>query len=149
MVADDQQRVRALLNALDAQVQLPAPDLDCIRELLRELEPLDMPHHTWESEFFFPKVRQRCPALSPVLERLDVEHQKMEAFYTLLASELHARTVHASAHADGLIPQLESFARIALGHLEIEERYILPVAADFLSPADWIEIDRATSPPRK
>lgn len=143
-IADDHERVRGLLDALVAKVSEPVQDLDYIGECLRDLKRLDLPHHLWESEFFFPKVRQRCPALVPVLKRLLAEHEEMERLYAQLITELGAQVAHPSEQRE-VIARLERFARFALGHIEVEESYVLPVASDFLTADDWIEIGRPTA----
>lgn len=151
MVGDDHQRVRMLLKALAAELKMAAPKLDRIRQWLRELEPLDMPHQAWESELFFPKVRQRCPALGPVLDRVQSEHREMETLYRQLVSEVDALGAcqRQSVPAGALIARLERFTFMALGHMEVEERYIMPVAQDFLTAGDWVEIGGVGGPHRK
>ncbi len=141
-IADDHERVRELLDALAAQVSRRAPDVDCIGQCLRDLKRLDLPHRVWESEFFFPRVRQRCPALAPVLDRLEAEHDDLELLYAELVTELKEWGARGPAERRAVIARLERFARFALGHIEVEESYVVPVASDFLTADDWIDIGR-------
>ena len=64
----------------------------------------------------------------------------MEALYAELISEVETCLTHAYADRAPLIARLELLARIARGHMEVEERYIVPVAMEFLTADDWIQI---------
>ena len=35
-------------------------------------------HHASESEVLFPRIRARCPALRPVLDRLEALHERSD-----------------------------------------------------------------------
>ena len=43
-------------------------------------------------------------------------------------------------HVDRNPQPVDRFASTAIGHMSVEERYIVPVAADFLTTKDWDEI---------
>nr|ART90220.1 hemerythrin HHE cation binding region [uncultured bacterium] len=100
-------------------------------------------HHASESELLFPRIRERCPALRPVLDRLEAEHERGEPAMRELQAALAAWERDGDVHRESFELLLEAHASTYLGHMEVEESYILPVATDYLSPADWRELEEA------
>src|SRR6516225_4582072 len=70
----------ALRQAVDACCSSGAiPDFEGLRAMLFYLDEVPARvHHTTESELLFPRIRERCPALRPVLDRLEAEHARGE-----------------------------------------------------------------------
>ena len=74
LIVEDHQALAAVLRALRDAVERAgrpgsAPDFDALRAMLFYLD--EMParvHHASESELLFPRIRERCPALRPVLD---------------------------------------------------------------------------------
>jgi len=73
LILEDHQALATVLRALGDSVEQARrsarrPDFDELRAMLFYLD--EMParmHHASESELLFPKIRERCPALRPVL----------------------------------------------------------------------------------
>ncbi|WP_398497033.1 hemerythrin domain-containing protein [Variovorax sp.] len=149
LILEDHQALATVLRALGDSVEQARrsarrPDFDELRAMLFYLD--EMParmHHASESELLFPKIRERCPALRPVLARLEAEHERGESSVRELEHALTAWELMGEVHRESFQLLLHTHATVYLGHMEVEESYVLPVAADYLSPADWRELAEA------
>lgn len=150
LIVEDHQALAAVLRALRDAVERAgrqpgsAPDFDAMRAMLFYLD--EMParvHHASESELLFPRIRERCPALRPVLDRLEAEHERGESAVRELEHALTAWQVMGEVHQESFELLVRTHVNGYLGHMEVEESYVLPVALDFLSPADWRELAEA------
>ncbi|VTU27248.1 hemerythrin domain-containing protein [Variovorax sp. PBL-E5] len=149
LIREDHEALATVLGALRNAVERvgrsgQAPDFDELRAMLFYLD--EMParmHHASESELLFPKIRERCPALHPVLDRLEAEHERCDCAVRELAHALTAWEVMGEVHRESFQLLLHAHGTLYLGHMEVEESYVLPVAADYLSPADWRELAEA------
>lgn len=143
LIVEDHQALATVLHALRDAVERAGksgqtPDFDGLRAMLFYLD--EMPtrvHHASESELLFPLIRERCPALCPVLDRLEAEHARGESSVRELEHALTAWELMGDARRESFELLVQTHASAYLGHMEVEESYVLPVAADYLSPADW------------
>ncbi|MBT2323093.1 hemerythrin domain-containing protein [Variovorax paradoxus] len=149
LIVEDHQALATVLRALRDAVERTgrsghAPDFDELRAMLFYLD--EMParvHHASESELLFPRIRERCPALRPVLDRLEAEHERGESAVRELERALTAWEVMGEVRRESFELLLRTHVDVYLGHMEVEENYVLPVAVDHLSPADWRELAEA------
>jgi hemerythrin-like domain-containing protein len=154
LILQDHQALAAVLRALREAVERAAkpgaaPDFEALRTMLFYLD--EMPgrvHHAAESGLLFPRIRERCPALHPVLDRLEDDHERSEAAVRELERALSAWEVMGEARRESCQLLLQTHARVYLGHMEVEENYVLPVAQDYLSPLDWRELADALTAQR-
>jgi hemerythrin-like domain-containing protein len=142
--------LHALRQAVDRAVKPGAmPDFEALRAMLFYLDEVPgRVHHAAESALLFPLIRERCPALHPVLDRLEGEHERSEAAIRELERALAAWEVMGEARRESCQLMLQAHANTYLGHMEVEENYVLPVALDYLSPLDWRELAQALSAQR-
>ena len=106
-------------------------------EMIVELETAVHVHDQWETSALFPLIGQRCPPLLPVLVRLA---EGLEREGSARAALLLALDRVAQGHEDGqaaFIASLRDYSLVRLGHLEVVQDYVLPVAIDYLSAQDW------------
>lgn len=139
------QVLRALRDAVDqaGKSGLP-PDFEALRAMLFYLDEVPSRlHHASEGELLFPRIRERCPALRPVLDRLEADHERGESSIRELEHALTAWQLMGDARRESFELLLRTYANVYLGHMEVEESYVLPVAIDYLSPADWRELEEA------
>ncbi len=140
------ERLRGLLTGLSRELEhatgLTSAPLDSThaRLLLERLRQVNIPHHIRELHGLFTRIGQRCPPLAPVLLRMAHEHAQLEPMYFELVAALNLKPAYALPARSGLVEQVNRFVQVVLGHLEVEENYILPVATDFLSAQDWTEM---------
>jgi len=143
LILEQHAALATVLLALRTAVESTGePDFDDLRAMLFYLD--DVParaHHADESELLFPRIRERCPALRPVLDRLEAEHERSEGAVRELEHALNAWQVMGDSRRDTFRLLAHAFATLYLGHLEVAKNYVLSVAGDFLSCADWRELD--------
>jgi hemerythrin-like domain-containing protein len=137
--------LRALLAATEAaRRSRTAPEFEQLSAMLFYMD--EMParqHHVVENELLFPRIRERCPPLRPVLDRLEAEHGRGETAVHDLQHALAAWQVMGNQRREAFEAQLGVYVQGYLGHMEVEENYVLPVAQDYLSEADWRELNTA------
>ena len=149
IIRDEHQALAAMLRSLtlllaQARREHKLPDFGVLRAMLFYVDEFpERLHHPKESALLFPKLRERCPELAPVLARLDDdhglgEHEVRHLQHALLAFELLGE------------PRREAFERAAqdyvaayLEHMAVEEREILPAARRTFTPEDWQALDEA------
>ncbi len=138
---------RDVLTKLDSELDHAAGrergslDIPRVRSLLERLQRVDIPQHVREDHRLFPRIRERCPPLGPVLVRIDEEHARLEPMCRELVAALDRETAQETPNHVGLAEQVRRLVDVMLGQLSVEENYILPVAADFLTAQDWAEMD--------
>lgn len=137
--------MRALQQTVDAAHRAStAPAFEALRAMVFYLN--EMParvHHAAESELLFPRIRARCPALRPVLDRLEAEHARGEGAVRDLEHALNAWQLMGDARREAFELQLRAYTDTYIGHMEVEENYVLPVAQDYLTEEDWRELEAA------
>jgi hemerythrin-like domain-containing protein len=137
--------LRGLRQSVDkAHKSGEPPDFDELRTMLFYMDEMAARvHHANESELLFPLIRERCPALWPVLDRLLAEHGRGESAVRDLEHSLMAWQVMGDERREAFELMLGAYIEGYLGHMEVEESYVLPVAMDYLSAEDWSELDAA------
>jgi len=94
-------------------------------------------HHEGEEELLFPLLRARCPEERATIERVAGQHTDTHDLVTASSRAL------ADWSAGGAASQEESAAALSrLGerltvHLDDEERELLPLCAEHVSPPEW------------
>jgi hemerythrin-like domain-containing protein len=149
LITEEHRALATVMRALQAAVSAArksgqAPDFDGLRAMLFYLD--EMParvHHATESALLFPRIRERCPALRPVLDRLEAEHGRGESSVRELEHALSAWELMGDGRREAFELVLRAYVEGYLGHMEVEENYVLPVAMDYLSPGDWAELEAA------
>lgn len=149
-LASEHAKVKSLLQRMaeeanSAEREDRPVDLGLVRLALQELQLLDIPHHQRESRVLFPRIRQRCPPLAPVLERLEREHARTEPMYGDLVDMLGKVGASEAARCPALTRRVLEFVEAGLGHMSVEESYIMPVAVDFMTSQDFLELSRAVA----
>ena len=146
---DEHQALAAVLRSMtmmlaEARRLQVLPDFGVLRAMLFYIDEFpERLHHAKESELVFPRLRERAPELTPVLDHLDREHAAGEAMirelgHALLAFEMLGRSRWAAFEL-----QLERYVRFYLAHMGTEEREVLPVVQARFLDEDWAALDAA------
>lgn len=144
----DHQALRQQLDAMAGHAATarssPAAAAPGLRAVLGRLSSIVRAHEPLEAQLLYPALRRRCPPLSPVIDRMELEHARLDRMLDELQRRLEPTAISddASGRA-GLVRALEQLAAASLGHMAVEESYLLPVAADYLTDDDWNEIEQA------
>ncbi len=149
VIHDEHQALAAMLRSMSmlltqARREDALPDFDVLRAMMFYVDEFpERLHHTKESELLFPKVRERVPALAPVLDKLDADHAKGEAAIRELEHALLAFEVMGRSRREAFEQAVERYIRFYLEHMAVEESQIIPAARRELSEADWAQLDAA------
>lgn len=149
LILDEHKALACVLRALRdtvANSRRPGvpPDFELVRAMLFYMDEIPARlHHTAEEQVLFPRIRERCPALHPVLDRLEAEHGRGESTVQGLERALTAWELMGDERREAFEMPLRVFVEGYLGHMEVEENYVLPVAQDYLSDADWRDLHAA------
>jgi hemerythrin-like domain-containing protein len=145
-ILDDHESLGCVLRALRDAVAATRrsgvhPDFELLRAMLFYMD--EMParlHHAAEELVLFPRIRERCPALGPVLDRLQKEHERGESTVQDLERALTAWEVMGDERREAFELLLGAYVEGYLGHMEVEENYVLSVAQQYLFEADWDDL---------
>lgn len=92
-------------------------------------------HHSHESYLLFPALRQANPALNPVVDKLEADHQHVS---TLLDDiEVTAEDLSEGGARDRLIAALGALSTDLLAHLAYEEEHIASTLRTFTRWPGW------------
>jgi hemerythrin-like domain-containing protein len=102
-------------------------------------------HHTGEDEHLWPPLRGRLPASAlPLLEAAEAQHAAIEEALGRVTAALRLWTGSPDAATrDTLAGALRILHALLAGHLDAEERTLLPLAAAHLTEPEWLAIGEA------
>jgi hemerythrin-like domain-containing protein len=149
VIQDEHHALAAMLRSLQLMLAHSRregfpPDFEVLRAMLFYVDEFpERLHHTKENELLFPKVRERCPELAPVLQRLEDDHARGEAAVRRLEHALLAYEVMGESRREAFEQATERYVQGYLQHMAVEETEILPAARARLLPSDWAEMDAA------
>ena len=149
IINDEHRALSAMLRSLSmllAQSRREArlPDFGVLRAMLFYVDEFpERLHHRKESELLFPRVRQRCPELAAVIERLESDHAQGEKAIRELEHALLAFEMMGDSRRAEFEQAAERYIRFYLEHMALEENEVLPAARRSLEAADWAELDAA------
>jgi len=124
-----------------------APDFALLRDMVFYVADFpERQHHRKEAELLFPKLRARAPWARELLDRLEEEHARSEYWIHTLEHALTAWEVIGDARRAAFETAVQRYAEFYLAHMALEEREIMPLALQALTPADWAELDGALAP---
>ncbi len=93
-------------------------------------------HHSHESYLLFPALRQANPALNPVVDKLQADHEHIST----LLDDVEAATqelAEPTAARDRLIAALGALSTDLLAHLAYEEEHIAGTLRTFTRWPGW------------
>ncbi len=149
VIQDEHQALAAMLRSMCMLVEQSRRDvtplpLPVLRAMLFYVDEFpERLHHPKESELLFPLVRQRCPELGPVLDKLEADHQHGQAAIRELEHLMLACEVMGDSRRALFEQALKQYVDGYLRHMAAEESEVLPAARAHLSAADWQGLDEA------
>jgi hemerythrin-like domain-containing protein len=149
IIRDEHQALAAMLRSMSmllsqARRDGVLPDFGVLRAMLFYVDEFpERLHHPKESELLFPKVREHCPDLRPVLDRLEREHHAGEMAIRDLEHSMLAFEVLGEPRREACEGAVERYVAFYLEHMGVEEEQILPAARQHFDADDWAEIDAA------
>ena len=149
IIRDEHQALAAMLRSLtlllaQARREHKLPDFGVLRAMLFYVDEFpERLHHPKESALLFPKLRERCPELAPVLARLDDDHGLGEQEVRRLQHALLAFELLGEPRRETFERAAQDYVAAYLEHMAVEEREILPAARRTFTPEDWQALDEA------
>jgi hemerythrin-like domain-containing protein len=149
IVREEHQALAVMLRSLRMLVesshrQRTPPPFEVLRAMLLYVDEFpDRLHHPKEEGLLFPRVRERCPELAAVLDRLQAEHDAAPARLREVEHALLGWEVLGEPRRDAFEQALRRYVDFYLSHMALEEREVLPAAERRLSATDWVELDAA------
>ena len=149
VIQDEHVAVAAMLRSMLALLrrsrdERKPPPFDVLRAMLFYVDEFpERLHHTKESDLLFPRVRQRCPDLAPVLDTLDADHGRGEAAIRELEHLMLAYEVMGESRREPFEQAAQRYVDRYLHHMAIEDDKVLPAARAHLLEQDWAELDAA------
>jgi hypothetical protein len=96
-------------------------------------------HHEGEDELMTPRLLERCTSEeAAVVGRVAAMHDDVTADLAAAEAAVAAwRSSASQADRDTAVSLLVALERTLLGHLDDEERLVLPIAAKYIDVAEW------------
>jgi len=149
LIRREHEALRAVLLAMtrllrDAWRRGRPPDFRALRAMLFYIgEFPERLHHVKESAMLFPRLRERVPEASALIDRLNQDHGSGEHRVRELEHLLTAWEMLGDSRRVAFCSQLERHERFYLEHMRLEEEELMPLAERHLEAGDWRILDRA------
>jgi hemerythrin-like domain-containing protein len=94
-------------------------------------------HHDGEEKLIFPLLRERCPDRHGTVEEMEAQHSDVVALIEQSEGALRAWAAGEASGQEGSATALADLSARLDQHLADEERELLPLCADHMSPEEW------------
>jgi hemerythrin-like domain-containing protein len=141
MIEDEHRSLAAVLHAMlhvvhEIRDSDAAPDFKLFGAMIYYIDTFpERYHHPKESEYLFPLVCTRHPAAAPLIERLDHEHVLGAERVRTLEQTLARYSNGGVSEFGQFLAAVESYADLEWRHMSSEEKELLPLAKQYLTPA--------------
>ena len=136
--------VRSVEAGDSARAQVVADHIKLLSLVLNE-------HHSAEDAVLWPKLLSRAPKeIDPVVHLVEEQHEEIDTLTDHVDALLASWTSGAGLNdRDALSEALHGLAMLLHGHMQLEERLILPVIERHIFASEWREMveDGATKIP--
>jgi hemerythrin-like domain-containing protein len=149
IIHDEHEALSAMLRSIRMMVDRgPEHETERFFDVLRAMlfyigEFPERLHHTKESELLFPRVARLAPLTADTIAQLDKDHAHGESAVRELQHLLLAWELIGETRRSAFETAVKAYLMFYLGHMQLEETEILPVAKKVLSASDWDELDTA------
>ena len=149
VIREEHASLAAMLQSLDLMIangpgREPRVFFDVVRAMLFYIDEFpERLHHPKESEYLFPRVAARQPALRSVIDRLEKDHHSGEKRVRELQHLLLSWELLGESRRQEFIESAQRYTRFYLDHMRTEEVEILPVAEAVLNADDRAVLDEA------
>ena len=110
-----------------------------VRFMLMGLEA----HHVSEDEFLWPRLAARAAGQAEAIARMEEQHHRLEELVTQVTAALGELAADPRQPlCEQLAAQLTELGSVLNAHMDEEENTILPLAAEYLSVAEWEELGK-------
>lgn len=137
-------RLTVVLDQLKAEMleNGPQPSLTTVEQILEYIDSyIDRMHHPKEDIYLFPKVLLRCPEVKPSIDYLQRQHVDGPRFLERVRERARDVAEGKPNSEVEFFQDLDHFITHLQDHIRIEEKDVLPMAREHLTPEDWAEVD--------
>ncbi len=148
IIRDEHRSLAAVLHAWqhlfkNAQSRNVRPDAGLMKAMVRYIQDFPVAlHHPKEDDYLFRKLRERTAAANPELDELERQHVRDEQMVSELAAQVE-RYAAGEVTPGEMEQDVARYAQSIWEHMGREEGVILPLAQQYLTNEDWIEINEA------
>lgn len=126
--------VRGLRPGDTARAQLV---VEAVQFMLMGLEA----HHVSEDEFLWPRLAARTDVQAEAIARMEEQHHRLEELVTRVRGTLDGLAADPRpALCEQVAARLAELGTVLTAHMDEEENIILPLAAEYLTVAEWEEL---------
>ena len=147
MWQDEHARFARLLDFLDVQMMAfhegGHPNYELMRDVIYYLQHYADRYHHPREDVAFALMIEREPALAPVIKRLMHEHRVINTVGAQLYKFLDDILEDAFIARETVEASAATYLVYYRGHIEAEDREILPQAAKLLKDGDWSKVSSA------
>ncbi|WP_051741139.1 hemerythrin domain-containing protein [Streptomyces xylophagus] len=111
--------------------------VDAVRFMLIGLEA----HHVSEDEFLWPRLAARTAGQAETIARMEEQHHRLEELVTQVTGALDSLAADPRQPlCEQVAAQLSELGSVLNAHMDEEENTILPLAAEYLTVAEWEQL---------
>ena len=148
IIRSEHQNLGAVLYSLEHLLQEiengKQPDFGVFHGLLTYIDRfLGRYHHPKENRYLFPCLLKRVPTCAGLIRDLEEQHRDGEALFIDMLKSLSAYEFLGAPEFEPFQASVLTYTEFERNHAHLEEREVLPLAADRLMPEDWSVIDAA------
>lgn len=149
VIQQEHDLLSAIIRGMEYFVQIideggKAPDAKVFRAMLLYISDYpDRVHHPKEDNYLFARLHQRTDKVDDVLSHLESEHQRGDQMVFELQHALARLEFHGMKTFPDFRALVQRYAQFYNGHMRLEEDVVLPAALQFLTAADWDDINAA------
>ncbi len=98
-------------------------------------------HHTTEDDLIWPRLLDRAGLDAPLVRRMEEQHRQIDASVAEVRAALSAwRSDPTPTTSSALADRIGEFLVVLEGHLDEEERVVVPLIDRHLTEAEWQEV---------
>lgn len=149
IIHDEHRSFAAMLHGLkyllrDLREKDHAPDFKLLWAMIYYLEAFpEKIHHPKEDDYLFARLRERTHMADTTLAELAAQHVGGSKAVRELEHALGQYEAGKPGGFELFAQALEKFTDSTWRHVGIEEKIVIPLAKEYLTPGDWVEIAEA------
>lgn len=95
-------------------------------------------HHTGEDEILWPLLLARATPSRELIETMQAQHETVDGYADQIGALVAEwRSTGSAVRGEQLARLVEDFRTALVGHLDLEEREVLPLSARHVSRTEW------------
>ena len=149
IIREEHQSLAAVLHGLlylvrEIRAHRTEPDFGLLGAMVYYIDTFpERFHHPKEDAWLFRLLLQRHPPAAAIIDRLQSEHRAGAVKLRQLEQALIRYQQGGRDEFPVFAAAVEAYVAFERNHMRSEETEVIPLAQQYLTPADWAEIDAA------